>query len=87
MTTIYEVKEKLGEEIATALCDNFAGMQLNIPKRHSLMNHKSLESRNEYIFNLYTNSGLSYEEIAEIVDLSKDRVRKIIAQVYYKSRG
>lgn len=82
MLTIHRVKEVLGEDFANALYDNFPGEQLNIPKKKCSMQFKSLDARNEYIFNLATDAGVPPQEIADRMELSKDRVMKIISDVY-----
>ena len=40
---------------------------------------ESTDERDAYIFNLCTESGKSYDEVAEMMELSKDRISKIVA--------
>jgi len=79
MVTIHQIRKVLGDDVANALYEHFAGQQLNIPKKQSSMLYESLEDRDAYIFNLCIKSGKSYEEVAEMMGLSKDRISKIIA--------
>lgn len=81
MLTIHRVKEVLGEDFANALYETFPGEQLNIPKKKCSMQFESLDARNQYIFNLFTSAGKSYDEIADRMELSKDRVMKIISDI------
>lgn len=82
LLTIHKVKETLGDDFANALCKNFPGYQLYIPKKQFSPNLKSIDERNKYICNLFLNGGKSYDEIAELMDLSKDRIIKIISNQY-----
>ena len=79
MVTIHQVRKVLGDDVANALYEHFAGQQLNIPKKQSSMLYETLEDRDAYIYNLFTSAGKSYDEIAAMMDLSKDRISKIIA--------
>ena len=81
VVTIHDIKKK-SAKIAEWLFKNYPGYQLNIPKKQSSMTFNSTEERNRVIRNLYYSAGKSYKDIAEIVGLSKDSVRKIIANVY-----
>ena len=80
MVTIHQVRKVLGDEVADALFEHFPGQQLNIPKKTSSM----MDERDAYIFNLCTESGKSYDEVAEIMELSKDRIQKIVYAEYEK---
>lgn len=82
MLTIYRVKEVLGDEIVNALCNNFPGKQLYIPKKQTSLQFKTIDERNEYICNLFLGAGKSYDEIATLMNLSKDRIMKIVSDVY-----
>ncbi len=79
MVTIHQVRKVLGDEVADALFEHFPGQQLNIPKKSSSMMFETIEERNTCIFNLYTKSGKSYDEVADMMDLTKDRIQKIVA--------
>lgn len=79
MVTIHQVRKILGDAVADALFEHFPGQQLNIPKKSSSMMFETIEERDAYIFNLYTKSGKSYDEIADMMELSKDRISKIVA--------
>ena len=79
MVTIHQVKQVLGAEVANALFEHFPGQQLNIPKKLTSMQFQSIEDRDECIYKLCTESGKSYEEVAEMMELSKDRISKIVA--------
>lgn len=79
MVTIHQIRKILGDNVANALYEHFPGQQLNIPKKQSSMLYESIEERDACIFNLCTKSGKDYEEVAEMMGLSKDRVSKIVA--------
>lgn len=79
MVTIHQVRKVLGDEVADALFEHFPGQQLNIPKKICSMMFESNDERDAYIFNLCTKSGKSYDEVAEMMQLSKDRISKIVA--------
>ncbi len=72
---INELKNKIGEEIVQKLYDEFAGMMIYIPKKGINMTQ---EEKEQYIINLFYDSGYSVKKIAEKVNLSEDRIRKII---------
>lgn len=82
MLTIFQVKETLGDEVAKALCDNFPGEQLYIPKKQASLQFETNDDRNRYICNLFLSAGKSYDEIAAMVGLSKDRIMKIVSEMY-----
>ena len=74
--SIQKVKELIGDEAVQVMIDNFAGMLLYIPKKG--IDFLDQEAKELYIRNLFFESGRSIEYIADKVDLSIDRVRKII---------
>jgi hypothetical protein len=76
--SIYQIKEVIGEEAAQRMIEAFPCTQLYIPNR--IPDFPDLESRNQYIKNLYYSAGKAIDDIAAKVDLSSDRVRKIIYQ-------
>ena len=86
MVTIHQVRKVLGDEVADALFEHFPGEQLNIPKKSSSMMFENMDERDAYIFNLCTESGKSYDEVAEKMELSKDRIQKIVYAEYEKRR-
>lgn len=73
---IHELKDSLGDEAVNIMMDKYPGMLLYIPKKG--IEFIDQESKEQYIRNLFFDSGKSIEYIADKVDLSKDRVRKII---------
>jgi len=76
--SIHRIKEVIGEEAVQKMIDSFPCTQLYIPNR--IPDFPDLESRNQYIKNLYYSAGKAIDDIAAKVDLSSDRVRKIIYQ-------
>lgn len=74
--TLQELKNKIGEKNAQKLYKEFAGMIIYIPKKG--IEFSTQEAKEKCIKNLYYNSGYSITQIAEKVDLSEDRIRKII---------
>ena len=74
--TLQELKNKIGEKNAQKLYKEFAGMIIYIPKKG--IKFSTQEAKEKCIRNLYYNSGYSITQIAEKVDLSEDRIRKII---------
>lgn len=84
MVTIFQVKERLGDDVATALCDTFPGEQLYIPKKQSSLQFENIDDRNKYICNLFYSAGKSYDEIAALMGLTKDRIMKIVSDRYNK---
>lgn len=74
--SFYKVKEVIGEEAAQKMMEKFPCMQLYIPNR--MPEFPDNETRNQYIKNLFFNSAKSVDQIADRVDLSIGRVRKII---------
>lgn len=82
MATIEQVKMVLGDEVVNALYKHFPGQKLYIPKKSSSM----MIDRDECIYNLFTKSGKTYDEIADMMELSKDRVQKIVYAEYEKRR-
>lgn len=76
--SLNELKKKIGEEVVQKLYDEFAGMMIYIPKKGIDMTQ---EEKEQYIFNCF-DAGVNYQEIANRVDLSVDRVKKIIYKKY-----
>ena len=72
---INELKNKIGDEVVQKLYDEFAGMMIYIPKKGIDMTQ---EEKEQYIINLFYDSGYSVQKIAKKVNLSEDRIRKII---------
>lgn len=70
-----ELKSKMGDEVVQKLYDEFAGMMIYIPKKGVDMTQ---EEKEHYIINLFYDSGYSVQKIAKKVNLSEDRIRKII---------
>lgn len=82
MVTIHQVRRVLGDEVADALFEHFPGQQLYIPKKSSSM----MVEKDAYIYNLFTKSGKTYDEIADMMELSKDRVQKIVYAEYERRK-
>lgn len=82
MVSIYQVKEVLGEVAASTLCEQFPGQQIYIPKKQTSLQFESIDDRNKYICNLFHSAGMSYDEIAAQMDLTKDRIMKIVSGRY-----
>lgn len=76
--SLNELKKKMGDEIVKRLYDEFAGRIIYVPKKGIDMTQKEKE---KHILNLFY-SGVNYQEIAKRVDLSVDRVKKIICEKY-----
>lgn len=76
--SLNELKKKMGNEIVKKLYDEFAGRMIYVPKKGIDMTQKEKE---KHILNLFY-SGVNYQEIAKRVDLSVDRVKKIICEKY-----
>lgn len=71
----YKVKEIIGEEAAQRMMEEFPCTNIYIPNK--MPEFPDIETRNQYIKNLFHNSGKSIPEIADRVDLSIETVRKI----------
>lgn len=76
--SLNELKKKMGDEIVKKLYAEFAGRIIYVPKKGVDMTQKEKE---KHILNLFY-SGVNYQEIAKRVDLSVDRVKKIICEKY-----
>ena len=76
--SLNELKKKMGDEIVKKLYDEFAGRIIYVPKKGIDMTQ---EEKEKYILNLFY-SGVDYQEIAKRIDLSVDRVKKIICEKY-----
>lgn len=76
--SLNELKKKMGDEIVKKLYDEFAGRMIYVPKKGIDMTQ---EEKEKYMLNLFY-SGVNYQEIAKRVDLSVDRVKKIICEKY-----
>jgi len=77
--SIHKVKEVLGEDVASALCERFGGQTLYIPKKQTSLMFESEDDKNRYIYNLCTSGGVKYEEAAERFGMSTDRIMKIVS--------
>lgn len=76
--SLNELKKKMGDEIVKKLYDEFAGRMIYVPKKGIDMTQKEKE---KHMLNLFY-SGVNYQDIAKRVDLSVDRVKKIICEKY-----
>lgn len=76
--SLNELKKKMGDEIVKKLYDEFAGRMIYVPKKGIDMTQKEKE---KYMLKLFY-SGVNYQDIAKRVDLSVDRVKKIICEKY-----
>lgn len=76
--SLNELKKKMGDEIVKKLYDEFAGRMIYVPKKGIDMTQ---EEKEKYMLNLFY-SGVNYQDIAKRVDLSVDRVKKIICEKY-----
>lgn len=83
MVTIHQVRKVLGDEVADALFEHFPGQQLYIPKKSSSFMMET-DERNSYIYNLCIESGKSYDEVAEMMNLTKDSIQRIVYKEHYK---
>lgn len=77
--SLNELKEKMGDDIVKKLYDEFAGRMIYVPKKGIDMTQ---EEKEKYILNLYYDSGVNYQDIAKRVNLSVDRVKKIVCEKY-----
>lgn len=76
--SLNELKKKMGDEIVKKLYDEFAGRMIYVPKKGIDMTQ---EEKEKHMLNLFY-SGVNYQDIAKRVDLSVDRVKKIICEKY-----
>lgn len=79
--SIKELKKKMGEDTVNKLYEEFAGMTIYIPKKGI---EYTQEEKEEYILNLFY-SGRPLPSIANEMNLSIDRIRKIIYENYNKT--
>lgn len=73
---LHDLKKVIGEENTKKLYDAFAGMNIYMPKKGIKFSNQ--KEKEQYIRNLYFHAGKSVQYIANNVDLSIDRIRKII---------
>lgn len=73
--SIKRVEKIIGKDAVEILMKELPGMTLYIPKKGGL--HTDKDTRNDHIRQMYY-AGKSYEDIAEIFQLSQDHIRKII---------
>ncbi|WFD09960.1 Mor transcription activator family protein [Tepidibacter hydrothermalis] len=73
--SFYEVKEVIGEEVAQKIMDEFPCMHLYIP--NNMPKFPDNLTRNKYIKNSY-HTGATIPEIADMINLSVETVRKIV---------
>lgn len=74
--SLSELKKIMGDNIVNKLYDEFAGMIIYIPKKG--IKFPNQKAKEQYIFNCFYESNVQISEIAERVDLSEDRIRKIL---------
>lgn len=74
--SFHEVKQAIGEDAATKMIELFPCKSLYIPNR--MPEFEDIDSRNEYIRNLFFNSARSVKDISDKFGLSIDHIRKII---------
>ena len=70
------LRDLIGPDLFRTVVETLGGQQLRIPSRAE---HFNILDRNRRIKEMYY-GGIPYEQIAEMFDLSLDRVRKIINQ-------
>lgn len=71
-----KVIDTIGKEAVQKLADSFPGMQLYLPKKG--IEFLGQAEKEQYIKNLFYHSAVQISDIAKKVDLSEDRIRKII---------
>jgi len=76
--SIKDLKNVLDEQTISDIAEQYAGCRILIPKKKSMVQFESIEDRNRYMWNMYFESGRSYQEIAEKVDLNPDSVKRIL---------
>lgn len=77
--TIHDIKEK-SPEIADWLFENYPGFHLDIPKKKCSFVYEDTDARDEAIYRMYYNSSMSYEDIADIMELDVQTVRKTVSK-------
>lgn len=77
--SIHKVKEVIGEDVASALCEKFGGQTLYIPKKQTSLMFESEDDKNRYIYNLCIKGGMKYKDAAERFGMSTDRILKIVS--------
>lgn len=79
--SIKELKQKMGEDTANKLYEEFAGMTIYIPKKG--IEHTQ-EEKEEIIYNMFYESMIDKKDIAIKMDLSEDRINKILKKTREK---
>lgn len=79
--SIKELKQKMGEDTANKLYEEFAGMTIYIPKKGIKHTQKEKEI---IIYNLFYESGVDKKDIAIKMNLSEDRINKILKKMREK---
>ncbi|QUH18693.1 Mor transcription activator family protein [Alkaliphilus sp. B6464] len=76
--TVYEVSQVIGKDMAQKLIEEYGGMSCYLSTDPMALEFPGKPEKNEYIKNLFFNSGKSVNEIAEKVGMSIDHIRKIV---------
>lgn len=76
--SLNELKEKMGDDVVKKLHDEFAGRIIYLSKKG--IEFPSQEMKEQYIFNCFYESNVTYPELAKRVGLSEDRIRKIVTK-------
>lgn len=80
--TIHDIKKK-SPETAAWLFENYPGFHLDIPKKECSYKYENNDLRDEAIYKMHYSSGMSCEDIASIMELDVQTVRKTLARKYY----
>lgn len=79
--SLNELKKKIGDENVKKLYDEFAGRIIYIPKKGIKYNQAEKEI---IIYNLFYESGVDKKDIAIKMNLSEDRINKILKKMREK---
>lgn len=74
--SIEKAIDSIGKQAVEKLIDDFPGMQLYLPKKGIAFLGQA--EKEQYIKNLFYHSAVQISDIAKKVELSEDRIRKII---------
>lgn len=78
--TEQELCSVIGEELFQKCSDKFSGRQYYFKKKPNPLNFNSQQEKENFIYNACIKSGASFDDVADKVQLSPERVKRIFYQ-------
>lgn len=75
-----ELCSVIGEELFQKCLEKFSGRQYYFKKKPNPLNFKNQQEKEDFIYNACIKSGASFNDVADKVQLTPERVKRIFYQ-------